>query len=177
MSGGPGAQLCCGAGVSAAPAAGGLGRGEHRTAQSKSHAVRLRRDAPGRLEERALRGGLGVATIAACGGFAAICGSSVATAATFSKVAYPEMRQHGYPQSFATGVIAAGGSLGIMIPPSTVFAVVVTVTVTPAARAGGIMHVATARATIATRIDPDLKLVSAFSAVGLHIPATDVQGT
>jgi tripartite ATP-independent transporter DctM subunit len=70
-----------------------------------------------------LRGGLGIATIAACGGFAAICGSSVATAATFSKVAYPEMRQHGYPQSFATGVIAAGGSLGIMIPPSTVFAV------------------------------------------------------
>ncbi|HZD91769.1 MAG TPA: TRAP transporter large permease [Pseudolabrys sp.] len=70
-----------------------------------------------------LRGGLGVATIAACGGFAAICGSSVATAATFSKVAYPEMRQFGYPQSFATGVIAAGGSLGIMIPPSTVFAV------------------------------------------------------
>ena len=70
-----------------------------------------------------LRGGLGVATIAACGGFAAICGSSVATAATFSKVAYPEMRQYGYPESFATGVIAAGGSLGIMIPPSTVFAV------------------------------------------------------
>jgi tripartite ATP-independent transporter DctM subunit len=70
-----------------------------------------------------LRGGLGVATIAACGGFAAICGSSVATAATFSRVAYPEMRAHGYPQSFATGVIAAGGSLGIMIPPSTVFAV------------------------------------------------------
>ncbi len=70
-----------------------------------------------------LRGGLGIATIAACGGFAAICGSSVATAATFSNVAYPEMRAHGYPQSFATGVIAAGGSLGIMIPPSTVFAV------------------------------------------------------
>ncbi len=69
------------------------------------------------------RGGLGIATIAACGGFAAICGSSVATAATFSKVAYPEMRAHGYPQSFATGVIAAGGSLGIMIPPSTVLAI------------------------------------------------------
>src|SRR5207244_4408720 len=69
------------------------------------------------------RGGLGIATIAACGGFAAICGSSVATAATFSKVAYPEMRRFGYPQSFATGVIAAGGTLGIMIPPSTVFAV------------------------------------------------------
>ena len=70
-----------------------------------------------------LRGGLGIATIAACGGFAAICGSSVATAATFSRVAYPEMRRHHYPQSFATGVIAAGGTLGIMIPPSTVLAV------------------------------------------------------
>jgi C4-dicarboxylate transporter DctM subunit len=70
-----------------------------------------------------LRGGLGIATIAACGGFAAICGSSVATAATFSRVAYPEMQRYGYPQSFATGVIAAGGTLGIMIPPSTVFAV------------------------------------------------------
>src|SRR5262247_428615 len=70
-----------------------------------------------------LRGGLGIATIAACGGFAAICGSSVATAATFSRVAYPEMRRFGYPQSFATGVIAAGGTLGIMIPPSNVFAV------------------------------------------------------
>ena len=69
------------------------------------------------------RGGLGIATIVACGGFAAICGSSVATAATFSTIAYPEMRRYGYPQSFATGVIAAGGSLGIMIPPSTVFAV------------------------------------------------------
>src|SRR5262245_18463783 len=70
-----------------------------------------------------LRGGLGIATIAACGAFAAICGSSVATAATFSRVAYPEMRRYGYPQSFATGVIAAGGTLGIMIPPSTVLAI------------------------------------------------------
>lgn len=70
-----------------------------------------------------LRGGLGMATIAACGGFAAICGSSVATAATFSRVAYPEMIRHRYPKSFATGVIAAGGTLGIMIPPSTVLAV------------------------------------------------------
>src|SRR6266700_1580654 len=55
-----------------------------------------------------LRGGLGIATIAACAGFAAISGSSVATAATFSTVAYPEMRRFNYPQSFATGVIAAG---------------------------------------------------------------------
>jgi tripartite ATP-independent transporter DctM subunit len=69
------------------------------------------------------RGGLGLATIVSCGGFAAISGSSVATAATFSAVAYPEMRRYGYPQSFATGVIAAGGTLGAMLPPSTVLAV------------------------------------------------------
>ena len=70
-----------------------------------------------------LRGGLGIATIAACAGFAAISGSSVATAATFSTVAYPEMRRFAYPQSFATGVIAAGGTLGAMFPPSIVLAV------------------------------------------------------
>jgi C4-dicarboxylate transporter DctM subunit len=69
------------------------------------------------------RGGLGLATVFACGGFAAISGSSVATAATFSTVAYPEMRRYNYPQSFATGVIAAGGTLGAMLPPSTVLAV------------------------------------------------------
>src|SRR5579871_3202298 len=69
------------------------------------------------------KGGLGIATIAACAGFAAISGSSVATAATFATVAYPEMRRYDYPQSFATGVIAAGGTLGAMLPPSTVLAV------------------------------------------------------
>jgi C4-dicarboxylate transporter DctM subunit len=69
------------------------------------------------------RGGLGIATIAASGGFAAISGSSVASAATFATVAYPEMRRYGYPKPFATGVIAAGGTLGIMIPPSVVLAI------------------------------------------------------
>jgi len=69
------------------------------------------------------RGGLGLATVFACGGFAAISGSSVATAATFSSVAYPEMRRYGYPKSFSAGVIAAGGTLGAMLPPSTVLAV------------------------------------------------------
>ena len=69
------------------------------------------------------RGGLGIATIAACGAFAAISGSSVATAATFSAVAYPEMRRFNYPQSFSTGVIAVGGTLGAMLPPSTVLVV------------------------------------------------------
>jgi tripartite ATP-independent transporter DctM subunit len=70
-----------------------------------------------------LKGGLGLATILACGGFAAISGSSVATAATFSTVAYPEMRRLKYPESFAAGTIAAGGTLGAMFPPSTVLVV------------------------------------------------------
>lgn len=70
-----------------------------------------------------LRGGLGFATIIACAGFAAISGSSVATAATFSTVAYPEMRRVKYPRSIAAGTIAAGGTLGAMFPPSTVLVV------------------------------------------------------
>ncbi len=69
------------------------------------------------------RGGLALATIGACGGFAAICGSSVATAATMSNIAFPEMRRFGYRDDIATGVIAAGGTLGILIPPSVVLAV------------------------------------------------------
>ena len=69
------------------------------------------------------RGGLALSTVVACGGFAAICGSSVATAATMSKVALPEMRRFGYSNSLATGVIAAGGTLGILIPPSVVLAI------------------------------------------------------
>src|ERR1700756_4785468 len=69
------------------------------------------------------KGGLGIATIAACGGFAAISGSLVANAAAFSAVAYTEMRRFGYPQSFSAGVIAVGGTLGAMLPPSTVLAV------------------------------------------------------
>lgn len=69
------------------------------------------------------RGGLALATIASCGGFAAICGSSAATAATMTKLALPEMRRLGYAESFATGVIAAGGTLGILIPPSIALAV------------------------------------------------------
>ena len=69
------------------------------------------------------RGGMAMSTIGACAGFAAICGSSVATAATMSKIALPEMKRVGYPDEVATGVIAAGGTLGILIPPSVVLAV------------------------------------------------------
>jgi C4-dicarboxylate transporter DctM subunit len=70
-----------------------------------------------------LRGGLAMATIAGCAGFGAICGSSIATAATFAKVAYPEMKKFGYADYLATGSIAAGGTLGILIPPSTIMVI------------------------------------------------------
>ncbi len=65
------------------------------------------------------RGGLASATVIACAGFASLSGSSVASAATMGKVALPEMRRYGYDPRLATGVVAAGGTLGILIPPST----------------------------------------------------------
>ena len=68
----------------------------------------------------AFRGGLALATVGACGAFAAICGSSVATAATMSKVALPEMKKYRYSDSMATGSVAAGGIIGILIPPSVI---------------------------------------------------------
>lgn len=68
----------------------------------------------------AFKGGLALATVGACGAFAAICGSSVATAATMSKVALPEMKRYRYGESLATGSVAAGGIIGILIPPSVV---------------------------------------------------------
>jgi tripartite ATP-independent transporter DctM subunit len=70
-----------------------------------------------------LRGGLAMATVLACAGFGAICGSSIATAATMTKVAYPSMREHGYSDELAAGSIAAGGTLGILIPPSTIMVI------------------------------------------------------
>jgi len=69
------------------------------------------------------RGGLTIATIAACAGFSAISGSTNATAATMATVTLPEMRRYKYDMSLATGTVAAGGSLGILIPPSTIFVV------------------------------------------------------
>ncbi|MFO1266758.1 MAG: TRAP transporter large permease [Rubrivivax sp.] len=65
-----------------------------------------------------LRGGLAMSTVIACGAFSTVCGSSVATAATMTKVAMPPMRQRGYHDSLSAGTIAAGGTLGILIPPS-----------------------------------------------------------
>ncbi|BAN47372.1 TRAP transporter large permease [Metapseudomonas resinovorans] len=65
-----------------------------------------------------LRGGLGMSAIGACAGFGAICGSSLATSATMSQVALPELRRHNYSGRLATATVAAGGTLGILIPPS-----------------------------------------------------------
>ncbi|MDM7949456.1 TRAP transporter large permease [Hydrogenophaga sp.] len=69
------------------------------------------------------RGGLAMASIIASGGFGSICGSSIATAATMSRVAYPQMKSHGYKDTLATGAIASGGTLGILIPPSTILVI------------------------------------------------------
>ncbi len=70
-----------------------------------------------------LKAGLGVAAIAACAGFAAVTGSSAATVATVGRVAVPEMVRHGYGTSFAAGIVAAAGTLGVIIPPSVVLVV------------------------------------------------------
>ena len=70
-----------------------------------------------------LRGGLAMASVVACAGFGSICGSSVATAATMAKVCYPPMKKLGYSDALSTGSIAAGGTLGILIPPSTLMVI------------------------------------------------------
>lgn len=77
-----------------------------------------------------LRGGLAMATVMACGGFSAVSGSSLATVATMAKVSMPPMRRFGYADWLASGSIAAGGTLGIMIPPSTVLIIYGTITET-----------------------------------------------
>jgi tripartite ATP-independent transporter DctM subunit len=69
------------------------------------------------------RGGLALTTVFACAGFAAICGSNTATAATMTKVALPEMKKHGYAPILSTGALAAGSTLGVLIPPSVVLVV------------------------------------------------------
>jgi C4-dicarboxylate transporter, DctM subunit len=69
------------------------------------------------------RGGMAVATVGACAGFGAICGSSLATASTMGQVALPELRRHGYEPALATGTLAAGGTLGILIPPSIILVI------------------------------------------------------
>jgi len=69
------------------------------------------------------RGGVAMAAVGACAGFGAICGSSLATASTMGQVALPELKRYGYSNSLATGVLAAGGTLGILIPPSIILVI------------------------------------------------------
>ncbi len=70
-----------------------------------------------------LRGGVAMASVGACAGFGAVCGSSLATASTMGQVALPEMQRYGYSGRLATGVLAAGGTLGILIPPSVILVI------------------------------------------------------
>ena len=69
------------------------------------------------------RGGMAMSVIGACAGFGAVCGSSVATTATFGRAALPELRRYGYDSGFSAGTIAVGGTLGILIPPSVILVV------------------------------------------------------
>ena len=110
------------------------------------------------------RGGLALATIGGCGAFAAICGSSLATAATMSQVALPEMRRYKYDDGLATGALAAGGTIGILIPPSVLMVLYGLLTETSISQlflAGivpGLLMVVMFMAAIAvvTRIKPEL---------------------
>ncbi len=111
-----------------------------------------------------LRGGMAMAAIAACAGFGAVCGSSLATASTMGRVALPELARYGYHPRLATGTLAAGGVLGILIPPSVVlviYAIVVeasVVTLFMAALIPGVLAVLLFVAAIAVtiRLRPDL---------------------
>ncbi len=110
------------------------------------------------------RGGLALATIAGCGAFAAICGSSLATAATMAQIALPEMRRYNYDDRLATGAVAAGGTIGILIPPSVIMVIYGLLTETSISKlflAGfvpGLLTVAGFMLAIAvmTRINPQL---------------------
>src|SRR4051794_21943169 len=110
------------------------------------------------------RGGLALATIGGCCAFAAICGSSLATAATMAQIALPEMRRYNYDDRLATGAVAAGGTIGILIPPSIIMVIYGLLTETSISKlflAGflpGLLTVAGFMITIAvmTRIDPRL---------------------
>ncbi|MCA8906302.1 MAG: TRAP transporter large permease [Rhodospirillaceae bacterium] len=108
-----------------------------------------------------VRGGVGMAAIGACAGFGAVCGSSIATASTMGRVALPELQRLGYRDTLATGTLAAGGTLGILIPPSValvIYAVVVEasiVTMFQAAVLPGLLAVAFFLAVIAIWVRRD----------------------
>ncbi len=108
------------------------------------------------------RGGLAFSTILGCAGFGAVCGSSVATAATMTSIALPEMRRRGYHATLSTGCIAAGGTLGILVPPSIIMVLYGVLTeqfvitlyvaaIVPSVIAVALLLIATA---VVVRIDP-----------------------
>ena len=132
------------------------------------------------------RGGLALATIGGCGAFAAICGSSLATAATMSQIALPEMRRYGYDDRLATGSVAAGGTIGILIPPSVLMVIYGLLTETSISQlfmAGIIPGILTVigfmlTVSIVTRINPSYGPPAARSSFGQRMLALrDVWGT
>jgi tripartite ATP-independent transporter DctM subunit len=120
-----------------------------------------------------LRGGIAMAAIAACGGFGAVCGSSTATASTMGQVALPELKRFGYSPALATGTIAAGGTLGILIPPSIVlivYAIIVeanVVTLFAAALIPGLLAVLFFILTVAAYV----RVVPGAGPPGIAVPA------
>jgi tripartite ATP-independent transporter DctM subunit len=121
------------------------------------------------------RGGVAMAAVAACGGFGAVCGSSTATASTMGQVALPELRRYNYSPSLATGTIAAGGTLGILIPPSVVlivYAIIVeanVVTMFAAALIPGMLAVLLFMTTVALYV----RLVPDSGPVGKAVPRSE----
>jgi tripartite ATP-independent transporter DctM subunit len=119
------------------------------------------------------RGGIAMAAIAACGGFGAVCGSSTATASTMGQVALPELKRFGYSPALATGTIAAGGTLGILIPPSIVlivYAIIVeanVVTLFAAALIPGLLAVLFFVATVAIYV----RVIPGAGPPGIAMPA------
>ncbi|MER5172980.1 TRAP transporter large permease [Thioclava sp. GXIMD2076] len=126
---------------------------------------------------RRIRGGVAMATILACGGFGAVSGSSIATASTMSRVALPELRRLKYDEGLATGVLAAGGTLGILIPPSValvIYAIVVEASILEMFRAAilpGLMAVVLFLVVIRLRIARNPALVPPLT----EIPAAQVR--
>lgn len=117
-----------------------------------------------RIAMSGLRGGLAIASIAASGAFGAICGSSVATAASMTRIALPEMRRAGYEEGYAASSVAAGGSLGILIPPSIILVIY-----------GSIAEASVARLFAASMV-PGLVLLSLYMAVAWILAGRYVAG-
>lgn len=135
---------------------------------------------------RRLPGGLGCATVMACAGFAAVSGSSVATAATMSRMAVGEMRKYGYPASFAAGIVAVAGTLGVMIPPSILLvlyavlagespAMVLSAGIVPGllSALAYIIYIMIVARRVITPTEPDLDAATRKAASGLDIAEYD----